>query len=1183
MDMKRMKLSTKLDKYIQTNSNEMRTFNQMAFSGDLQLEPEEEIRLREEFRRRAEELQAVRWKFLSREMGRKDMENFLKSWVPRLRTGFFFTPNLSMSDWKYYPTYDDPDFYSKLYHKKEFYKYRKIRDEIQQRSFEKEEGRIQLQTHQQIVANYANPNTPYRNLMIFHGVGVGKTLSSIAVAESFRENIEAMNDQGYRSRVYILAFHEAKNNFVNELLLNFGYLTNEERLSYMELKRLAFTSPEMEKRFLADRNRYMKRLRTDGKYRFYGYGSFQNETIGREIESHEEGAQKIEGKWFKLSNLDKQLKNINDSILIIDEAHRLEGNNWGIAVRHILKNSKNVRVILLTATPMLHHPREIVEILNFIIPTPLSVNDVFSGPKLRPDGIKKIKQASKGFVSYVRGINPLTFPRRIDEGEIPSKLSIPSWVASKWGSFKFTPIVRCIMKGLQLKTYEKLTDPETLIIPKETHGYFLDFSFPEWEGGDLRKAPKSWLEKHDMELTRDVWSDDPKAVELTGDFLKREKVGEYSAKAEKMLDILDKGKGLFFIYAEAVETAGIKQIRQCLLRNGYADYKAGVQSDSPGLDLVRCYSCGVIRKKHGKDHEYMPATFATIFGAIPLQRRKEMIDVVNRNNNKDGRLVKIVLGSEVTRESVDFKRMENVIIFSHQDNFSSNEQVIGRAARHLSHEGLPEGRKAVHIYRLVASLKSGKISSEEYQYLKQEKIHMTIKKIERALKEAAFDCALNKAENVQEVEVANKITGSICDYQDCYYTCDWEPPIDKEKSRGHLVPFFKALEMDELDTSTYEMDFYRSEVNMAKRIIRHLFATENICWTINGLKKRVRDVASESETGRIMEDKYIFVAIDELVSTAQATIRDMHGTEGFIRYKGGFYIFQPKGGKEDMSLEERFTPLKATEPISASIGTFLEQEARALEKMSFDFAKFKSKILRRAKKPIRISRIISRLDINLQIQILEDVIQDWMEKKGDKLFNSLILNHYKSYLVTASQLKSIEKRDYTDTTSSEGVDFRFPEKSRDFIGHVLDIYPKCYANGQWRNCRIDDRDINEMLNMKENPVIIGIMDRNKRREIIFKLKYPSSGVDADEIPHMDRRKIQRGFVCSQVNDKNEILKIGRNLGLEMDEKLPIHSICQRLEDDLRKKQTEAIKKGEMVRWFYDTIDVQKRRSRGEEI
>ena len=50
----------------------------------------------------------------------------------------------------------------------------------------KDTGEVSLLTHQKIVRDYMNLYTPYRGLLLYHGLGSGKTCSSIAIAEGMK-------------------------------------------------------------------------------------------------------------------------------------------------------------------------------------------------------------------------------------------------------------------------------------------------------------------------------------------------------------------------------------------------------------------------------------------------------------------------------------------------------------------------------------------------------------------------------------------------------------------------------------------------------------------------------------------------------------------------------------------------------------------------------------------------------------------------------------------------------------------------------------------------------------------------------------------------------------------------------------------------------------------------------------
>ena len=51
----------------------------------------------------------------------------------------------------------------------------------------KQQKSFSLLAHQELVRRYINSHTPYRGLLLYHGLGSGKTCSSIAIAENMKE------------------------------------------------------------------------------------------------------------------------------------------------------------------------------------------------------------------------------------------------------------------------------------------------------------------------------------------------------------------------------------------------------------------------------------------------------------------------------------------------------------------------------------------------------------------------------------------------------------------------------------------------------------------------------------------------------------------------------------------------------------------------------------------------------------------------------------------------------------------------------------------------------------------------------------------------------------------------------------------------------------------------------------
>ena len=87
-----------------------------------------------------------------------------------------------------YPDIEDPEFSEKLTKKKEFY------DAKAQPFSTTEKGdacslaadeAFTLSPVQRLVSRVMNPSTPFLGLLLYHGVGVGKTISAISIAENF--------------------------------------------------------------------------------------------------------------------------------------------------------------------------------------------------------------------------------------------------------------------------------------------------------------------------------------------------------------------------------------------------------------------------------------------------------------------------------------------------------------------------------------------------------------------------------------------------------------------------------------------------------------------------------------------------------------------------------------------------------------------------------------------------------------------------------------------------------------------------------------------------------------------------------------------------------------------------------------------------------------------------------------
>ena len=110
-----------------------------------------------------------------------------------------------------YPTFEDEDFNLKIFQKKEFNDLKKS-DEDGRTSMSsptsndttaaavtrfkekcdaacQDTSSFRLANYQRFVRNFLSFQTPYNSLLLYHGLGTGKTCSSILIAEEMREYV----------------------------------------------------------------------------------------------------------------------------------------------------------------------------------------------------------------------------------------------------------------------------------------------------------------------------------------------------------------------------------------------------------------------------------------------------------------------------------------------------------------------------------------------------------------------------------------------------------------------------------------------------------------------------------------------------------------------------------------------------------------------------------------------------------------------------------------------------------------------------------------------------------------------------------------------------------------------------------------------------------------------------------
>lgn len=857
----------------------------------------------------------------------------------------------------FYPKQNDIDFQEKIFKKREFYYHRipkrdklKNYQEIEKYREENCQPGFEARNHQKILANFINPNTPYNGLLIIHGTGTGKTASAISIAEQFKDQVSK-----YNTKIFVVVpGPNTRETWKNEFIFSTGetYIKNKEILDQMS-------------KYESDRERKIGIYSALQFYKILSYKTFYRKILGEKIiEKKINNNNKLEKSYKKKEDgsyereivIDK-INNMDNSIIIIDEAHNITNNEYGESLKAIIKKSKNLKLILLSATPMKNLAEEIVELLNFLRPENDKINkdDIYTKAeqihlvKFKPNGKKKLREMANGYVSFFRGNIPFTFAKRIDKGEIPKGLL-------------YTPLIKCNLESLQLKIYNETLknsdDPldrasssaANFIFPglsnnkKELTGYHSTeglnkvLSQLNNDKSKLLKLinKKLFNNKLKQNVLQNFMVENDKK-NLTGSILHLDYLKHFSIKFYKCIQRLNrlfdgiKGSGTSFVYSNLVKAGGIELFSNCLIENGYLEYQENFKDyiiNDDTIDSITGKTYQSFKKNKKNLSNFYPATFILITGSLddsgedlPEIKQKIIRETFNSPENKNGKFIKVVLGSQVMNEGVTLENVREVHILDVHYNLGKLEQVIGRAIRMCKHLELITNENRfpeVNVYRYVVALKNG-LSTDEKLYQKAELKYLLVKETISALKEVAVDCPLllnaNKfPEEIEEykncvpptsenIKKKKKICPALCDFTDCEIKCDSK--LLNKKYWNDSKKRYNDLKKEEIDYNTFNEELGKFEINDIKNKIKDLYRFEHV-YLYTEILEYIMNSINQNNI-EMFNKKFLDQALEILMPKTENdfnnfidNVYDKYNKQGYLIQRGEFYIFQPFDEKENV-------------------------------------------------------------------------------------------------------------------------------------------------------------------------------------------------------------------------------------------------------------------------------------------
>jgi hypothetical protein len=239
-------------------------------------------------------------------------------------------------------------------------------------------GEFSLLTHQKIVRDYINLKTPYRGLLLYHGLGAGKTCGSIAIAEGLKSKkkiiimapaslvpnyigeLKFCGDPIYKLKQYwefipTEGDKNKENQFAQILSVTPSFIHKAKGAWLVDKRKQGSNYSELSSNQKLSLNKQINKM-IENKYQFIPYNGYRM--------SHLE------------SDSDNFTKNpFDNKVIIIDEAHNLvsrivnkikKKESLSYKLYDYLMSAQNCKIVLLTGTPIINYPNEIGILFNIL-------------------------------------------------------------------------------------------------------------------------------------------------------------------------------------------------------------------------------------------------------------------------------------------------------------------------------------------------------------------------------------------------------------------------------------------------------------------------------------------------------------------------------------------------------------------------------------------------------------------------------------------------------------------------------------------------------------------------------------------------------------------------------------------------------------------------------------------------
>lgn len=529
-----------------------------------------------------------------------------------------------------------------------------------------------------------------------------------------------------------------------------------------------------------------------------------------------------------LSQINKQ--SLDNKVIIIDEAHNLfnsiaNGSEIANSFYDMVLNAKNIKLILMTGTPIINDPFELAICYNMIIG--------IMGDKKKKERFTLLPEYYTDFSKY------FIAPSRsgiLNEDKFKNRIF---GLTSYYGDFYTSDSAMSITEDLK-KTAVKENYPDRLpvkfeIVPmseiQSTH-YLKSRDIEKMENykaysgagissNDKGKSSTSYRIK--SRQISNIYIDDN-----TWNVLEKESdISKYSTKIQKIVNNIkeESGVGNILVYSTFLEY-GVEAVSKVLDKVGFECYDENKLKDlNKNSEDIEDTENNENRKKN----------YAIFSGKQTEEEKTNILKVFNSKDNINGELIKILMITKSGTEGLDLKNVRYIHIMEPYWNYSLLQQVIARGVRYKSHIMLEEKYRNVQVFiylsdynkgdleeiktKLSEKIKTSKVSKKDLIIEKTTDIHMLtnavknqelIYKFLKAIASTSIECRFFNERELNYDCYGCKSTGERLYIEDFYTDM-------KTKNNCIKVKKVKTKEII-IDSEKYYYNIIKDNISVYKEI-----------------------------------------------------------------------------------------------------------------------------------------------------------------------------------------------------------------------------------------------------------------------------------------------------------------------------------------------------------------------------